>query len=328
MREHVQQLKKQYALALAASPTASLSDIEVGDGSSSNKGVKELYAELARVREQLLEESAALQQMLAEQNALGSKIHQLQQEFQGDLATSAEDKPQDDETHYMSPPMSADECRHAAASTYAAVQHFMQSKSFLSTGAAAFGWRDRRRLEGGRLQFSLQKRFAHAAPHALAQRSWELFTSCTQHAALYTSSLHVRFYVPQVVDAHNFVALREFSTPVGDVVAKSLFLISRLHTERGPAILFRSADKARLRTRYDGGFAGSELREDEQPVQWLQDVITWVVFSESGDDCVLDFGGDIPGTADYAKEVWMLEVLLIALRWESMVSGPLFAIAD
>ncbi|TYZ65699.1 hypothetical protein PybrP1_006390, partial [[Pythium] brassicae (nom. inval.)] len=27
-----------------------------------------------------------------------------------------------------------------------------------------------------------------------------------------------------------------------------------------------------------------------------------VVFSESGDDCVLDFGGDIPGASDYAKE--------------------------
>ncbi|TYZ66390.1 hypothetical protein PybrP1_009287, partial [[Pythium] brassicae (nom. inval.)] len=202
------------------------------------------------------------------------------------------------------------------------------SKSFLSTGAAAFGWRDRRRLEGGRLQFSLQKRFAHTAPRAMAQRSWELFASCTQHAALYTASLRARFSVPQVVDAHNFVALREFTTPAGDVVAKTLFLISRLHTERGPAILFRTVDKARLRTRYDGGFADPELWDVEQSVQWLQDVITWVVFSESGDDCVLDFGGDIPGASDYGKEVWMLEVLLIALRWENMVSGPLFAIVD
>lgn len=52
------------------------------------------------------------------------------------------------------------------------------------------------------------------------------------------------------------------------------------------------------------------------------------MFNESGEDCALDFGGDIPGTMDYGKEVWMLEVLLIALRWESKINGPLFTIAS
>lgn len=52
------------------------------------------------------------------------------------------------------------------------------------------------------------------------------------------------------------------------------------------------------------------------------------IHEESGDDCIIDFGGDIPGTMDYGQEVWMLEVLLIALRWETKVSGPLFVITS
>lgn len=31
---------------------------------------------------------------------------------------------------------------------------------------------------------------------------------------------------------------------------------------------------------------------------------------------------------DFGEEVWMLEVLLIALRWEAKVSGPLFTITS
>lgn len=176
----------------------------------------------------------------------------------------------------MSPPLSANECLQTATSAYADVQRFLQSPTFLSTGAAAFGWRDRRRLTGDRLQFSLQKRFHHTSPYVLAQRSWDVFASCEQHAALYTTSLRVRFVVPQVVDADHFVVLRVLSRPDGDVVAKSLFLISRLYTDRGPVVLFRSVDQARLRTHY----ADSLLRDDDdgdRPVHWLQDVLTWSV---------------------------------------------------
>lgn len=174
--------------------------------------------------------------------------------------------------------MSVEECQQLAMSSYTEVRKFMQSKSFLSTGATAFGWRDRRRIESDRLQFTLKKVFPHASPYAMAQRSWELFTSCKRHATLYTSSLRVTFFIPQIVDENNFVALRVFSTPNGDVVAKSLFLVSRFQAETGPVIIFRTVDKERLRKRYEGSFADPNMREDELPVHWLQDVFTWCVW--------------------------------------------------
>lgn len=85
MREHVRQLKEEYALALKRHELSPEDALAESSSSSSGKAPRELYTELARVKEQLLEENAALQQLLAEQNALGFKINQLHLEFQSDL---------------------------------------------------------------------------------------------------------------------------------------------------------------------------------------------------------------------------------------------------
>lgn len=77
MREQVRQLKEQHALALKQRAASSLAP-----ESPAQQKTVELYAQLARVKEQLLEENAGLQQMLADQNILGFKLNQLQLEFQ------------------------------------------------------------------------------------------------------------------------------------------------------------------------------------------------------------------------------------------------------
>lgn len=99
MREQVRVLKEQYALALtqrelrsdassvalvsSTSPTAKAKAV------SKTKSPLTLYTQLARLKERLLEENAALQQMLATQNALGFKLHQVFNEFQDELVRLA-----------------------------------------------------------------------------------------------------------------------------------------------------------------------------------------------------------------------------------------------
>lgn len=250
------------------------------------------------------------------------------------------------------------ECQQLAWQSYEEAYRFTQSHAVVSTGATAFGWRDRRRIERDRLQFALQKTFRHTDAFSMALRSWALLTSGPEHATLYSSSLRVAIYIAQVVDANNVVAYRVFSTPDGQVVAKSLYLVSRFQVDAGYAILFRNVEKERLRERDDADASDAHRRSALQE-HWLEDVFTWyvvllranrnlqlhwhfppfrlstlttdydrILFDEADGDCVLNFGGDIPGTMDYGKEVWMLEVLLIALRWESKINGPLFTITS
>lgn len=153
---------------------------------------------------------------------------------------------------------------------------FNQSNRFLTTGATAFGWRDRRRIENDRLGFSLKKVFRHTPPYHLAQRSWEVLSCGKTHATLYSSSLRVNIYIPQVVDENNFVAHRVFSTPDGNVVAKSLYLVSRFQVEVGVVIIYRAIAKERLGTVYEGSFKDSKLSSETQE-QWLEDIFTWYV---------------------------------------------------
>lgn len=172
--------------------------------------------------------------------------------------------------------MTLEECHQLAWSSYMEVLQFNRSDWFLTTGATAFGWRDRRRIANERLMFSLKKVFTHIPPYRLAQRSWEVLSCGKKHATLYSSSLRVNIYIPQVVDENNFVAYRVFSTPDGNVVAKSLYLVSRFQIETGVVIIYRAIAKERLGTVCEGSFKDPRLSSETQE-QWLEDVFTWYV---------------------------------------------------
>jgi hypothetical protein len=43
---------------------------------------------------------------------------------------------------------------------------------------------------------------------------------------------------------------------------------------------------------------------------------------ENGEHCFFDFNGILPNQSGE----WMLEMLLVAMRWENIVVGPLFTL--
>lgn len=49
---------------------------------------------------------------------------------------------------------------------------------------------------------------------------------------------------------------------------------------------------------------------------------------EDGADCRSSCGGVVPSTTAASPHVWMLEVLLLAVRWESKVVGHLFSLKE
>lgn len=54
--------------------------------------------------------------------------------------------------------------------------------------------------------------------------------------------------------------------------------------------------------------------------------ITFEEAGEKGEHTKMDFGGIVHSTSVAGSSVWMIEVLLIALRWENKVIGPIFSI--
>lgn len=47
---------------------------------------------------------------------------------------------------------------------------------------------------------------------------------------------------------------------------------------------------------------------------------------EGGNQCEFSCGGIVPSTASTSAQMWLLEVLLLALRWEARVVGPIFTL--
>lgn len=59
---------------------------------------------------------------------------------------------------------------------------------------------------------------------------------------------------------------------------------------------------------------------------WLVGIDTRLIFEQEENACKLDFGGDVSSTGVASSTLWVLEVLLIALRWETKVIGPLVSL--
>ncbi|TYZ63379.1 hypothetical protein PybrP1_001915 [[Pythium] brassicae (nom. inval.)] len=328
MRERMAELKGQYMQALDGQETLLLAG-------GNPWSALERYVKVARAKEALLEENAALRELLEAHVAVAYRSDQLMLELSDDagspdphhpLAELQARKRSDDKRFSVVEPVTAAECQRVSDKTYTEIREFLQSDSLLTSGTSNFEWRDRRKIDGDRLKFSLQKSFVGASALALSQRSWEIVADPAEHRSLHSASLHARLFRAQRVNDNNVVMYRVFVSDDGQYAAKSLFLVSRFAVGRVFVVLLRSIDRDRLRQNRRGH---DELFDDDAPPevlleneQWL-DVFSWLIFEQEENACKLDFGGDVRSTGVASSTLWVLEVLLIALRWETKVIGPL-----
>lgn len=184
------------------------------------------------------------------------------------------------------PRVTPDECQRLNDTTYTEIREFLESDSLLTSGTRNFEWRDKRRIDGDRLKFSLQKSFEHATALDLSQRTWEIVASPAEHRSLHSASLHAHLYRAQHVDDNSVVLYRVFVSDDGQYAAKSLFLVSRFAVEQGFVVLLRSIDdKDRLQQNRRG--LGEDLDDDAPPEvlleneQWLN-VFSWCVAGRKG----------------------------------------------
>jgi hypothetical protein len=132
--------------------------------------------------------------------------------------------------------------------------------------------------------------------------------------------MNVSVVTVQSVDDDNEIKLRVMATADGRVRVFTLFLVSRQAIAEGYVIIIRSLDH----TQYvELGESTPEGVED----YWV-DYHNWTIFESQGEHCRLEFGGEVQSNAVAGSDMWMLEVLLVALRWESTVLEPVFRICQ
>ena len=166
------------------------------------------------------------------------------------------------------------DCRTLASESYKEIGRFLQSNSYLTTGASVFGWRDRRQVENNLLKFSVKKFFHGLTPLELSLRGWEVTSTAHGLRQLYSPSMNINLKRVQVVDGDNVVIYRVIhSTKEGGGTVKSLFLVTRFQTETGFVILFRSIDHTRLSFPSIASALSAEP-EAEPSTQWM-DMFTW-----------------------------------------------------
>jgi hypothetical protein len=216
-------------------------------------------------------------------------------------------------------PVSMDVCHAVARSTYADMQVFRETHSFLTTGVSVFGWRDKRVRYGDRVKFSLKKIFHGISALDLYMRGWPVVASAKRLPTLYSSSIDMKIVPLQRVDDDNEILFRMMTSPDGRVQVKTLFVVSRFAIPDGYVILLQSLDRNLL--------APYKVPPGVME-QWI-DYYTWIRFEHYGQNrehCILDFGGEVQSNSVLGSDKWMLEVLLIALRWEMQVYGQVFSL--
>ncbi|KAL4137989.1 hypothetical protein PRIC2_001498 [Phytophthora ramorum] len=227
-------------------------------------------------------------------------------------------------------PMTVSECHHIAIAAYREICAFLQSNSYLTTGAVLCGWRDRLREAADHVKFTLKKRFIGITPMELLARAWHVVSSPRGLAGLYSTDMRLSLKVLQIVDDHNVVMYRVIRNAQTQRAVQSVFLVSRFKVASGYMVLFRSVDRNRLRKLCQGGTVDLDDQGDCVGDNWL-DMFTWTLFEdEPGNEnaVVFSYGGIVYSTEAVNTHTWMLEILLLAMRWEAKVVRPPFMLGD
>uniref|UniRef100_K3WNQ1 START domain-containing protein n=1 Tax=Globisporangium ultimum (strain ATCC 200006 / CBS 805.95 / DAOM BR144) TaxID=431595 RepID=K3WNQ1_GLOUD len=232
----------------------------------------------------------------------------------------------------LSRSMTSTECAELNSNAYNEMLAFLSRVGGHSTaGTNVHGWQEYRNTVNGRFRFSSQKLFHMQSALELSSKSWTLLSSPHTFTGLYSSNIPMQVDLAQQVDDDNVVFYRTLQLPSSTKVAKSLFLLSRFHTELGYMLFLQSIDHAQYLPVVPSsvsapGGTGASLIDDDSV--WME-MFTWIVFSEVGaakEHCQMDLGGFAPNATPEMADFWMLEVLLISLRWETQVIGPVFKV--
>lgn len=324
LREQERALKAQYQTLLKSSHAQA--DVQVVRGEVPHAAgasvLRDLYVRLTTIREELQKEHMALE-----------KLARQHEKFQVRLAQVAEaerenERTQQQATPYVTiTPMTEKSCYQVIRGAHASALSFMASKNTLTLGSEVFGWMHKYRYRdgGSLLQYSISKTFSSLSAYELSQRSWEIMTTQKTYQELHSTSMTSQIHLVQRVNRDNAVLYRILRRKSQKTLFKTLLLASQFQVEKGFMTIYRAIDRERI---VQQNLADEQEGEEPHSVAWL-DMFAWTYFEDLDDETGnvrFEFGGNMQHTSSENASFWMLEVLLMALRWESKAVGPLFTL--
>ncbi|TMW56529.1 hypothetical protein Poli38472_006539 [Pythium oligandrum] len=287
------------------------------------------YQEVSGLQTRLQQQNEALQAAVADYDQYVEYVKTLVDTEQGwsKYSSSSSDETESPETRLSSvlnqspvviptlrAPLTVEYCRQVALQRYEEIRRIRESPDALSTGASVFGWRDKRHHDKDLVNFYLTKTFPDISVEQLMVRGWNYLSAPRHMASLYSASITPQIFMVQRVDADTVVLMRVFSSADGNSLIRSFYLASRLRIPTGYCVIYRSLDNSLL-----APYQNPPGIQD----RWVN-YNTWVTMEhvgERGQSCALSFGGEVHHALAAMSHAWMIEVLYIVMRWESLVVG-------
>jgi hypothetical protein len=226
-------------------------------------------------------------------------------------------------------PMEEAMCLRIMRDSFLEIEAFSSSEDFVSSGLEICGWREKRKLVGNNVNFMFHKRFNKDCSEDLAARSWEMRAVQDQVTRYFGHSLEVQVEVLQRFENDVVVVRRKIKHTVDGWVHHTIYLLFRTKTPDGHLVCIRDMNPE------DAGDLDIMSGANAAPSQcviWSKAFIWWkfTTLPEMEGQRIrgfeVEYGGSLGSATQADAAFWMREVLVLALRWENLVVGPLITL--
>ncbi|KAG2997143.1 hypothetical protein JG687_00014968 [Phytophthora cactorum] len=198
-----------------------------------------------------------------------------------------------------------------------------------STGAVVLGWSDRRKIDfdKGTTRFVMTKRFAHLNAQDFYETTYDKLCKPEAHPELFHPAVTIRMQHLQEINKGGVVLHRCMFNPQTGGAVHTIETMMRVQHGRSQIIFLRTLE-------YNPAYDCLPKTH-----HWLQ-LFTALVFTPSqssgrrvtGNDgdrepgCIFRYAGCLRDLPPEAVKYWLMEMLYVILRFESVMVAPVFAL--
>ncbi|CAH0489854.1 unnamed protein product [Peronospora farinosa] len=223
-------------------------------------------------------------------------------------------------------PIEETTCLRIMRDSFLEIVAFSNSDDFVSSGLEICGWREKRKLVNNNVNFMFHKRFAKDCSEDLATRSWKMRAVQDQVTRYFGHSLAVKVEVLQRFQNDVVVVRRKIKHTVDGWVHHTIYLLFRTTTPDGHLVCIRDMNPTDTDDLHLMSGSVSEC------VIWSKAFIWWkfTKLPEAEGQRMggfeVEYGGSLGSATQADAAYWLREVLVLALRWENLVVGPLITL--
>ncbi|GLD92077.1 hypothetical protein PINS_up000610 [Pythium insidiosum] len=217
-------------------------------------------------------------------------------------------------------PLTFDEWTRIQQRNIADHQVQAQDPTYATTGARVMGWTDRRRMDQSSVHFMLSKEFPNVRASELWLETWRRLICPELHASFFNPALVIRLRVVQHISDHAVVIYRTLFYPQTGGTSHTLEAVSRERIGDDYVITSRSLERDAARAFFGESFKSLDISASFT----FSPMATRDPSQQRG--CIYRHGGTLRNFVSTQVRYWLMEMFFMALRYESTMIAPMFAL--